>query len=55
MKKNYFFVGQCNLSDTKVQTEGTPQGSVVSPIFFILKMNKIIAKLPNDNIYQMSI
>ena len=40
------------LSDTKVQTEGKFQGSVVSPTFFILKINKIVAKLPNDNIFQ---
>ena len=29
-----------NLSDTKVQTEGIPQGSKVSPTFFILKIKK---------------
>ena len=33
------------LSDTKVQKEGIPQGSVNSPTLFILKMNKIAAKL----------
>ena len=43
------------LSDTKVQTEGIPQGSVVSPTFFILKINKIVAKLPNDKRFQISI
>ena len=43
------------LSDTKVQTEGIPQGSVVSPTFFILKINKIVAKLPNDNRFQISL
>ena len=42
------------LSDTKVQTEGIPQGSVVSPTFFILKINKIVAKLPDDNRLQIS-
>ena len=26
-----------NLSDTKVKTEGIPQGSIVSPIFFVQK------------------
>ena len=36
-------------SDTKVQTKGTPQGSVVSPTFCILKLIKIVAQLPNDN------
>ena len=43
------------LSDTKVQTEGIPQGSVVSPTFFILKINKIVANLPNDNRFQISL
>ena len=43
-----------NLSDTKVQTERIPQGSVVSPTFFILKINKIVAQLPNDNRFQVS-
>ena len=43
------------LSDTKVQTEGRPQGSVVSPTFFTLKINEIVAKLPNDNILQISL
>ena len=31
------------LSITKVQTGGIPQGSVVSPTFSILKINKILA------------
>ena len=43
------------LSDTKVQAEGIPQGCVVSPTFFILKINKIVAKLPNDKRFQMSL
>ena len=43
------------LSDTKVQTEGIPQESVVSPTSFILKINKIVAKLPNDNKFHMSL
>ena len=41
------------LSDTKVQTKGIAQGSVVSPTFFILNINKIVAKLPIDNRYQI--
>ena len=43
------------LSDTKVQTEGIPQGSVVSLTFFILKINKIVTKLPNDNRLKISL
>ena len=34
------------LSDTKVQAEDIPQGSVVSPPFSILKINKMVQKLP---------
>ena len=37
------------LSDTKFQTEGLPQGSVVSPKIFILEINKILAKLQDNN------
>ena len=37
------------LCDTKIQTEGIHQGSVVSPTFFLLKINKIVAELLNDN------
>ena len=37
------------LSDTDVQTEGVSQGSVASHTYFILKINKIVAQLPNDN------
>ena len=33
------------LSDTKVQTGGIPQGSVVSPTFFILTISKSLVKL----------
>ena len=43
------------LSDTKVRTEGIPQGNVVSPTFFILKINKTVAKFPNDNRFQISL
>ena len=43
------------LSDTKVQTEGIPQESVVSPTFFILKINKIVAQLLNDNRFPISL
>ena len=39
-----------NPSDTKFQTEGIPQESVVSPKFFILKIKKFVGQLPNDNI-----
>ena len=43
------------LSDTKVQTQRIPQGSVVSPTFFILKINKNVAEMPNDNRFQISL
>ena len=43
------------LSDTNVQTESIPQKSVVSPTFIILKINKIIAKLLDDNRLQISL
>ena len=43
------------LSDAKVQIEHIPQGSVFSPKFLLLKMNKIVAQLPNDNIFQISL
>ena len=43
------------LFDTKIQTEGIPQGSAVSSKFFILKFNKIAAQLPNDNTFQTSL
>ena len=43
------------LTDTKVQREGTPQRSVISLTFFILKINKKVAKLPNDNRLQISL
>ena len=43
------------LSDTKVQTEGIPHGSVVSPSFFTLKINKNVANLPKDIRLQISL
>ena len=43
------------LSDTEVQLEGIYQGTVVSPIFLILKINKNAAHLPNDNRFQISL
>ena len=43
------------LFGTKIQTESIPQGSVVSPTFFILKINRIIAQLPKDNRYPTAI
>ena len=43
------------LSDTKAETEGIPQGSVVSPNFFKLKINELVAKLSNDNRFQISL
>ena len=43
------------LSDRKVQTEGIPQGSIVSHIFLILKINEIVAKLSYDNRIQISL
>ena len=42
------------LSDTKVQTEDMPQGSVVSSTFFILKIKKIVAQFSSDNRFQTS-
>ena len=41
------------LFDTKVQTEGKPQRSVAHPTFSILK-KKIVAQLPNDNMFNIS-
>ena len=41
------------LSDAKVQTDGIPQIRVVSPTFFILKINKFVAKFPNDIRFQI--
>ena len=43
------------LSDRNVQTESIPQRSVVSPTFFLQKINKILAKLPDDNRFQTSL
>ena len=43
------------LSDTKIQTEGIHQGSVVGPKIFILKINKVVAKLLNDKRFQISL
>ena len=42
-------------SDAKVQTEGIPQERVVSPKLFILKVKKIVALLPKDNRFQISL
>ena len=41
------------LSDLKVQTEGIPKVSVVSPVFSILKINKIVAQLQGDKRFQI--
>ena len=41
------------LSDSKILTEGIPQRRVVSPIFPILKTNKIVGQLSNDNRFLM--
>ena len=38
---------------SQVQIEGIPQGNVVSPTCSILKINKIVAQLPIENIFQM--
>ena len=43
------------LSGTKIQTEGTPLGSVLSPAFRILKINKLVAQLPYDIRYIISL
>ena len=43
------------LPDTKIKTEGMPQGTVVSPTFFILKINRTVAQLPNDDKFQISL
>ena len=54
LKPRYFNVKvNVTLSDTKDQTEGKPQGSVVSPTFFIMK-KKTVARLPKDNRFQTS-
>ena len=37
------------LADTKVHTKGITQGSVVSPTFFKLKINKFAAQLSSEN------
>ena len=42
------------LSDTEIQTEGISKGSVVSPTFFILKINIIVVQLPNDSKFEKS-
>ena len=44
-----------NLADTKVQTEGIPQGSVASRTFSYKKKNKVVSHMPKDNIYQISL
>ena len=41
-------------SDTKIQTEGIPQGIVVSPKCLMLKMNKILAKLHGSSTHILS-
>ena len=43
------------LSDTKIQREGILQGNLFRPTFFTLKINKIVAPLPNDNRFQKSL
>ena len=43
------------LSDIKIQTEGIPQRSVVSPTFFILEINKTVAKLSHNDIFHISL
>ena len=43
------------LSDTKIQSEDIPHVSVVSPTFFILKLNKNVAQLPSHNRFQISL
>ena len=43
------------LSDAKVQTEGKPQGRVVRSTFFIPKIIEIVAQLPNENRFQISL
>ena len=42
------------LSNTRVQTEGIPQGSVLTSKFFILKLNQIVAQVPNEHEFQRS-
>ena len=44
-----------NLSDTKILTEDMPQRSVVNPIYFLLKINKIVVQVPNDDRFQISL
>ena len=42
-------------SGRHIQTQSIPTGSVVIPTFFKLKINKIVAHLPNDNRFQISL
>ena len=41
------------ISDTKTQTGGIPQRSVVRAKFSILEINKIVTQLPIDNRFQI--
>ena len=41
------------LCGTKARTEDIPQGSVVSPTFFILKIKKNVSDMPNYNRFQI--
>ena len=43
------------VSDTKVQPEGIPKGRVVGLTFFILKTNKIVAQVQNDNRFHIAL
>ena len=42
-------------SDTKIHIENIPQGNVESPVIFIIYLNKIVAKLPNEKRIQISL
>ena len=56
LKPRYFNVKvNVTLSDTKDQTEGLPQGSVISLKFFILKINKIVPEMSRENRFQISL
>ena len=43
------------LSDLREQKEGIPQGSVISPTLFILRINKLIKQIPDHERFQKSL
>ena len=54
LKTRYFEVRVCNtLSDSKVQEEGVPQGSVLSVTLFALAINGISSVIPVDVLFTL--